>query len=492
MLSIVSYTPSAGAIDQPLNPLIKITFSDYLDPDLLTKSYFLLYDIYGNPVERVISYDSNTKTVSIQPIGLLNPYTDYTISVKGSDGLNTQLAIKALNGSYLDSSLTIPFQTGNSIDQSIPAITEQVQAGFQRLEGYNTVKTYIAEETGEPTVYIESSASTNYSGELINTPNGPLIYEEGIYQVNKLPEKTLDSLEIIKVIPTYSRFSRDTRAFIVYFNDTLEAYIRDLYGMALYGTSQYEDFQQTMQYYFELTNYVPFNEIFNISGDYHPIEYDLEYIPNLNAMRFNITNPSGWYAPGEYNEPDKLDYNTVYTLHVRSGLEGLTTQPLKEDLYVHYLTDIYPAYCDLLSIKSVTQYIDESRYTDQYIKLLIFRASLIADELITSRNIKITDIVKTARKNYTCCLVKFWLLTGSGLSSGQLNGISESLGDYNYEIRSNTPLIKSILDDIQKCLDMNEQILLNGGLYPKPNWAERARYDYRKPDLTRWPWMDNG
>ena len=488
-MEIIKTEPTGSNI--ALNPIIRITTNEQVDPVSLTKLTCLMWDIYGQRVERIINYDSNKSEIKIYPIGLLQKNTLYTVMIKGVDGVDSDapLAIKNLEGTYLEYSKSFDFTTGESIDETYPFVTESVETGFnQHIEGAIATRSLVTSEIGEPTIYIESAAALNYSGIPTSHDEGGAVFLEGVYNPNTLPVKTDDFLEVVDYYPKIVDFKQDQESFIVYFNDTLEAWIRNTYGMSIYGESYYEDFEKTIKYYIRLKNYVPYTNSFTIPGEYSNVEYDVDYLADLNAVRFTITNPTGWNAELGLAQPNILDWNTVYTFNVIKDLAGLTTQNLQTPFSVTYTSNFYPLYCDILTIRENNAYLDLQDYDDNLLKLMIFRSSLEADEIIAAYDTKLTPLVIMARRNFVCCLTQLKLLNSTITKEIGLLGTSEALGDYSYKAGYSNVGIKPIIDDLEECVLLNKSILINGSLHPDPNYAIRDKNNIRRPQKYRWVW----
>ena len=491
MISILEYSPTGS--DIALNPIIKVKFSEQVDPVSINKLTCLVADIYGAPVDRAFDYDSNLLELSIYPIGLLTKDTTYTVFIKGLDGINSTApkAIKSLAGNYLEETLYFKFKTGEEIDNTYPFVTKAVEPGFQRTEGALDTNSFIVSEIGEPVAIVEGASSLNYSGDLIDTANGPAVFLEGVYQADTMPPKTDIPIEVIDYYPKNIDFTEFQQSFIVYFNDALEAWVRNTYGMSIYGESFYEDFDKTIRYYIKLWNYVPYKDSYSLTGNYSEVTYDIDYIQSLNAVRLTITNPTGWNAKTEANIAGMLDWNSLYILNVRTGLEGLTTQPLIKTFTNTYSTPFYPYYCDILTIRQNSRFAFEDDYDDTELSTLIFKASLEADDIMKTYSTELNARTIRARRKYVCCLVRYWLLIDSLSQSGGLAGLSETLGDYSYKAGYASGTMKPLMDDVTVCIEKNAKILTDGYNIAPPTYAERNKNNIRQPRNYRWYWNDS-
>lgn len=79
--AVSSTIPSSGATGVSANSSITATFSENMDSSTITGTTFTLKDSSNNPVTASVSYDSGTKTATLDPLSDLSVGVTYTATI---------------------------------------------------------------------------------------------------------------------------------------------------------------------------------------------------------------------------------------------------------------------------------------------------------------------------------------------------------------------------------------------------------------------------
>jgi hypothetical protein len=111
---INSRTPSSSQTEVYLNQLIYVVFDQSLDSTTLNDNTIILYRTSDYAVlDKVITYDSNTFTVTVTPDIIFDKNTTYNVVVVGADQSST--CVKNASGESLATTATWYFTTGDEI-----------------------------------------------------------------------------------------------------------------------------------------------------------------------------------------------------------------------------------------------------------------------------------------------------------------------------------------------------------------------------------------
>ena len=84
--SVLSITPTDGALDVTVDTTVTAVFDEALNPATVIAGSFELRDSSGTLVDATLAYDDATRTVSLTPASALVPATTYTATLKGGAG----------------------------------------------------------------------------------------------------------------------------------------------------------------------------------------------------------------------------------------------------------------------------------------------------------------------------------------------------------------------------------------------------------------------
>jgi methionine-rich copper-binding protein CopC len=106
--TVTSTTPSSGATNVATGTSINATFSEAIDQSTVSGSTFELRDSGNQVIAATVTYNSSTKTATLQPNAALAPSTTYTARLRGG---STSPRITDLAGNPLASDATWSFTT---------------------------------------------------------------------------------------------------------------------------------------------------------------------------------------------------------------------------------------------------------------------------------------------------------------------------------------------------------------------------------------------
>jgi uncharacterized protein DUF4082/concanavalin A-like lectin/glucanase superfamily protein/Big-like domain-containing protein/galactose oxidase-like protein/Kelch motif protein len=118
--AVTSTSPSSGASGINTGTNVTATFSEAMDASTINTNTFELRDSSNNLVAATVSYDSATKTATLNPTPTLNTSTVYTATIKGGA---TDPRAKNLAGVALASNVTWSFTTIAAADTTPPTVT---------------------------------------------------------------------------------------------------------------------------------------------------------------------------------------------------------------------------------------------------------------------------------------------------------------------------------------------------------------------------------
>jgi hypothetical protein len=105
--SVLSITPTDGALDVTVDTTVTAVFDEALNPATVIAGSFELRDSSGTLVDATLAYDDATRTVSLTPASALVPATTYTATLKGGAG-----GVADLSGNALAADVVWSFITG--------------------------------------------------------------------------------------------------------------------------------------------------------------------------------------------------------------------------------------------------------------------------------------------------------------------------------------------------------------------------------------------
>ncbi|GEM_PF-1563457 len=143
-LSLVSYSPSAEAVQVAVDATLEFTFDGIIDEDALNEEEFSLTKDGGEPIQGIFSLTNGGKTVRFQPASPMEKASDYVFT----------LAPTICDQSFrtLDQTVTIPFRTfddiaptvlSSSVAQNATGIsrTVSIRVSFDEVLGASTLNT---------------------------------------------------------------------------------------------------------------------------------------------------------------------------------------------------------------------------------------------------------------------------------------------------------------------------------------------------------------
>jgi hypothetical protein len=111
--TITSVSPALGAANVAITANVTAVFSEAMDASTIDVSTFLLRDSTNAVVEAAVTYDSATRTATLDPTAALRAGETYTAQVLGGD-----LGVADLAGNPLASDRTWSFTTTSAVSQS--------------------------------------------------------------------------------------------------------------------------------------------------------------------------------------------------------------------------------------------------------------------------------------------------------------------------------------------------------------------------------------
>ena len=151
--TVTGVTPAAGASGVALATTATATFSEAINPASLDNSTFELRDPAHTLVAATVTYDSATRTATLQPVAGLAVSTTYTARVFGGS-----TGIRDLAGNALASSVSWSFTTGGPPPLTL---TDTTAADFGA--GTPNSGVYLS-QTGDGEVILAPQAGTEFSG----------------------------------------------------------------------------------------------------------------------------------------------------------------------------------------------------------------------------------------------------------------------------------------------------------------------------------------
>jgi hypothetical protein len=116
--TIVSRTPANGVTSIAVDTVVRVTFSEPMDPATITTSTITLTPTSGgSPVAAVVTYDGATNTAKLDPTANLLNNTSYTITV--TTGVK-DVAGNALAAQSTSTFTTIPDTTAPTVSSTLP------------------------------------------------------------------------------------------------------------------------------------------------------------------------------------------------------------------------------------------------------------------------------------------------------------------------------------------------------------------------------------
>ena len=116
--TITTLTPADAATGVGTDTDVSARFDEPMDPATITASNVSLRTTAGAAVTTTLSYDSTTRTATLEPQTALLQSTNYTATVKGG-----ATGVKDLAGNALASDRTWTFTTGVNADTTAPTVS---------------------------------------------------------------------------------------------------------------------------------------------------------------------------------------------------------------------------------------------------------------------------------------------------------------------------------------------------------------------------------
>jgi Big-like domain-containing protein/flagellar hook capping protein FlgD/parallel beta helix pectate lyase-like protein len=181
---IIESKPTNGDKDIPIDCIITINFSEPFDSSTVDTKSFTLKDSIGIIVPGVIGFNTNYTIAYLDPIDLLSPDVQYTITVTTD--------VTDLQGIPLDSTYTKMFTTAKSGRViNVPADVDSIQGGINmatdgdtvlvqpgtyleniNFNGKNIVVGSLTLTTGDTSFISQTVIDGNQSGRVISFENG--------------------------------------------------------------------------------------------------------------------------------------------------------------------------------------------------------------------------------------------------------------------------------------------------------------------------------
>ncbi|MCX8122679.1 MAG: Ig-like domain-containing protein [Spirochaetes bacterium] len=307
--SVISKYPEGDEI--PTNSLISVTFSESIKSYTITNvNNFKLEKWTGatwENVERIITYNDNTKTAICYSQSGLEPNTEYKVTLKKD--------IRDQAHNPLNQETTWQFTTKNEPDTTPPQLSSKVPNDNQTNVPTDTVITITFNENVlgvDSTSFVVKRADTN------EAVQGTVIYNHNMYQATFTPVFTL--------------------AEGVWYKVELSSNIHDTANNMLVPVSWQFKTQDTTKP--DITYRYPSNGMGNVGNNVNIVVTFSERVNNVSVQSFKIRNETtGQYIAGNvtYNDAtktatfdpdDPLPFETTFTVVLTNDIKDASDNSL--------------------------------------------------------------------------------------------------------------------------------------------------------------------
>jgi len=180
--AVVSAIPANGATNVPVTSLVKVIFSEAMNPASVNASTIVLKQTAtGTAVAGAVSYDVAANSATLTPAGSLSEGTAYTLTVAGP----TDVAGNALVGTFSSGFTTVAVG-----DVTPPTVVSTSPADGATNVPTTVVITATFSETMDPATVNATTFSVNHTGSGVSV-SGPVTYDAASRTATLTPSSPL-------------------------------------------------------------------------------------------------------------------------------------------------------------------------------------------------------------------------------------------------------------------------------------------------------------